>query len=75
MTKVWCATLECKHNKGNQCHAKTVNFADGHINTVHEGYKQVWYCGTYEMSEKAKTLKKMLKGYFDGIGGKDGNDR
>ena len=70
MPKVWCATIECKHNKGNQCRAKSVNFSDGHIHTVHQGYKQVWYCRTYEMSKKAKTLEKMLKGYF---GGTDGN--
>ncbi len=70
MPKVWCATLECKHNKGNQCRAKSINLSDGHIHTVHQGYKHIHECRTYEMSDRAKTLEKMLKGYF---GVTDGN--
>lgn len=64
MPKVWCATLECKHNKGNQCRAKSINLSDGHIHTVHQGFKHIHKCRTYEMSGRAKTLEKMLQGYF-----------
>lgn len=64
MPKVWCASIECKYNKGNRCYAKSINLSDGHINTVHQGYKHIHECRTYEMSDRAKTLEKTLKEYF-----------
>ena len=64
MPKVWCASIECKHNKSNQCRAKTINLSDGHINTVHQGFKHIHECRAYEKSERAKTVEKMIKGYF-----------
>ena len=69
MPKVWCATLECKHNEGNKCRAKSINLSDGHIHTVHQGFKHIHECRTYEMSDRAKTLGKMLEGYFRTNGG------
>ena len=64
MAKVWCATLECKHNKNNQCRAKSINLSDGHVHTVHQGYKHIWECRCYEESNRAATLRKMLNGYY-----------
>ena len=61
MTKVWCATIECKHNKKNQCKAKEINISDGHIHTVHQGYKQIWLCRSFAMSESAKEIEQVLK--------------
>lgn len=61
MAKVWCATIECKYNKKNQCKAKEINISDGHIHTVHQGYKQIWLCRSFGMSESAKEIEQMLK--------------
>lgn len=61
MPKIWCAAIECKHNKGNQCRAKEVNLTEGHLHTVHQGFKQVWGCRTYEESEDYKALRKMIE--------------
>jgi hypothetical protein len=57
MTKVWCATIECEHNKNNRCAASEINLSDGHIHTVHQGFKQVWECRTYNMSKESKQLE------------------
>ena len=56
MAKVWCAAIECKHNKGNQCRAKEINLSNGHIHTVHEGCKRVWGCRTFAESDEFKIL-------------------
>ncbi len=61
MAKVWCASIECKHNKNNQCKAKEINISDGHIHTVHQGYKQIWLCRSFAMSEIAMEMDKALK--------------
>ena len=61
MAKVWCATIECKHNKKNQCKAKEINISDGHIHTVHQGYKQIWLCGSCILSDPARELEQLLK--------------
>lgn len=60
MAKVWCATIECKYNKKNQCKAKEINISDGHIHTVHQGYKQIWVCRNFTISESAMELEKFL---------------
>ena len=73
MPKVWCATLECKHNRGNQCRAKSINLSDGHIHTVHQGFKHIHECCTYENSEQWETLKRLMEGCFSVKGGNDGN--
>lgn len=64
MPKVCCATLECKHNKDYKCRASSISLSDGHIHTVHQGYKHIHECRTYEKSESAKALEKELQGYF-----------
>lgn len=56
MSKVVCAALECKYNKNNRCTASSVSLSDGHIHTVHQGYKQIWECKTFEISEEDKKL-------------------
>lgn len=61
MAKVWCASIECKHNKNNQCKAKEINISDGYIHTVHQGYKQIWLCRSFDMSESAKEIEQVLK--------------
>lgn len=65
MAKVWCAAIECRHNKNNQCRSKEINLTEGHIHTVHQGFKQVWGCRTYETDPKLKEI-------FDAIAGKGG---
>lgn len=60
MPKVWCAAIECENNKDNRCKAAEINLSEGHINTVHQGFKQVWECRNYSMGEEAKQLKALL---------------
>ena len=60
MPKVWCAETECEHNKGNQCRAKEINLSAGRIHTVHEGFRQVWTCRTFQMKEEYKKMLETL---------------
>lgn len=62
MTKVWCATIECKHNKNNRCRAKEINLSDGHVHTIHQGYMQYWKCRSFEESKATKEIKKLIGG-------------
>lgn len=68
MPKVWCAAIECKHNKGNQCRAKEINLTNGYINTVHQGRKSVWGCRAFEESEAFKELYSAIKEAVRGEG-------
>lgn len=54
MAKVWCAEIDCEHNKNNQCKAKEINLSAGYMHTVHEGFRQVWTCRTFQMDERDK---------------------
>ena len=60
MAKVWCAAIECEHNKNNRCTAKEINLSEGRVHTVHEGVKQVWGCRMYNMSNESKELWAMI---------------
>ena len=60
MAKVYCARAECKYNKKNTCKAKEINLRAWHINTVYEGFKQMEECRTFEMSEEAKKIEKII---------------
>lgn len=64
MPKVWCAEIECKHNKNNLCRQKEINLSDGYIHTTHQGYLRVWCCKNYELSEEFKKLMEELKKQF-----------
>ena len=64
MPKVICATIECKHNKNNRCKAKDIHLADGHVNTVHQGYKHIWECRFFEMDDEGKKIFDSVKGFF-----------
>lgn len=57
MATVYCAAIECRHNKDNRCKAKSINLSEGHIHTVHQGFKQVWTCRAFEMSDFAKRIE------------------
>ena len=62
MAKVWCASIECKHNKNNQCIAKEINLSEGYANTFHQGYMQYWKCRSFKESKEAKEIKKLISG-------------
>ena len=64
MAKVWCAAIECVNNKNNQCKAAEINLSDGHIHTVYQGFKQVWECRNYNISEESKQLQDKIKGFL-----------
>lgn len=61
MPKVWCAEIECEWCKENQCTADEINLSAGRMHTVYEGYRQVWTCRTFKMSEEAKKMIDILK--------------
>ena len=65
MPKLVCAAIECRFNKDYHCRAGTVRLSDGHIHTVHQGYKQIWECKTYEISSEAKQLSDEIKSFLD----------
>lgn len=64
MAKVWCAEIECKHNRNNMCRRKEVKFSAGHVHTIHQGFLHVWQCKDYELSEDAKKIMEVLKKQF-----------
>lgn len=61
MPKVWCAQIECRHNAGNRCKAPEINLSAGRVHTVHQGFKQIWECRSFEMSDSAKELYDRMK--------------
>lgn len=64
MAKVWCAQIECEHNKGNRCRASEINLSCGSIHTVHQGFKQVWECRSFQMGDESKRLYDELKRFL-----------
>lgn len=66
MAKVWCAENECKYNDRNLCKAKEINLAAGHMHTVHEGFRPVWTCRTFEESALAAELKAQFVQLMEG---------
>ena len=64
MTKVWCAAIECEHNKNNQCKAKEINLSNGNVHTVHQGLLHICKCKAFEMSEDVKRMSKELEKHF-----------
>ena len=64
MSKVWCASIECKYNKKNQCKAKEISLSDGHVHTVHQGFLQIWKCRAFEESERTKQMSADIAKYL-----------
>ena len=62
MPKVWCAATECANNKNNQCKAAGINLSSGRIHTYYQGFKQVWECRNFEMSEEYKRILEKNEG-------------
>lgn len=60
MPKIVCARFECKHNKGNVCKAKKVVLRSWGINTVHQGFKKMEECKTFEPSEEFLQIQKII---------------
>lgn len=65
MAKIYCAEIECKHNKNNTCRAKQINLSSANILTVFEGRRSVWVCRTFEESEEYKEIKTMMQEFFN----------
>ena len=61
MAKVICAAVECRWNDDYRCRAKGISLRDGHVHTRHQGYKHIWECKQFEMSEQAKEFMDALK--------------
>lgn len=60
MPTVYCAAIECKHNKDNKCKAKSICLSEGLVHTVWNGVEQIWRCKEFEMSEDAKRMQEEL---------------
>ena len=63
MSKVYCASIDCEYNYLNVCNAEEITLNDGHIHTVHQGFKHIHECKTYEESEYYKELKQALEDF------------
>ena len=73
MIKVYCASIDCEYNHNNKCMAEEIKLNDGHIHTVHQGFKHIHECTTYKESEYSKELKQALKDFNNrGKGGVEG---
>lgn len=57
MVKVICASVDCEYNLDNKCKAKEIKLNDGHIHTVHQGFKHIHECKTYTKSQYYKKLE------------------
>ena len=66
MPKVWCAAIECKNNKNNQCTATEINLSSGNVHTYYQGFKQVWECRNFNMSEEYKRMMEEVSRIFGG---------
>lgn len=63
MSKIYCASIECRHNKKNVCKAKEINLSDEHIHTKYQGFKHFHFCKTYEMSKEAVEFEEAIKAW------------
>lgn len=66
MTKVSCATIDCKYNNDCVCAKKEINLSDHLIHTMYEGVQNFWRCKCYEKSEEAKRIEQMWKELLKG---------
>jgi hypothetical protein len=64
MPKVWCAAIECKHNKENQCTRKKINLSAGHTHTVLNGYMQYWECRMFNESSESAELRRKIESFL-----------
>lgn len=61
MARVWCAAIECEHNKENQCMLPEINLTHGYVHTVHNGFMQHWQCRNFSESAKTAELRKRIE--------------
>ena len=61
MSQVHCASFECEYNRDNLCIAKVIRLSDGHIHTVHQGFKHIHECKTYQKSQYYKELEEKIQ--------------
>ena len=61
MTKVLCATIDCKYNNDYVCAKKEINLSDHLIHTMYEGVQNLWRCKQFEKSDEARRIEKMWK--------------
>lgn len=64
MANVHCASFDCVHNRDNICIAGTIRLADGHIHTVHQGFKHIHECKTYCQAQYYKELEREIKSHI-----------
>ena len=61
MSKVHCTSFECEYNRDNICNAEVIRLSDGHIHTVHQGFKHIHECKTYKKSQYYEELEQFLQ--------------
>jgi hypothetical protein len=66
MAKVFCASIDCSHNENCKCTLKEVALKEWYIHTMHEGYKHMWECKNYEMSEEAEDMYAKIREVMGG---------
>ena len=70
MSKISCASIDCKYNKDTLCTAKVVHLSDSHIWTRYQGFKHIHECKTYKKSVEYENLEKVFQEILKG-GDKD----
>lgn len=65
MAKVFCSSSECVHNKSGLCISKGIFLADKHMHTVHEGFKHMHLCKTYEECKESKEMREFINSVFN----------
>lgn len=69
MSKVYCASIDCEYNYNNVCEAKVIDLSDGHIHTVHQGFKHIHECRTYKKSQYYEELEQFLQDFNNSLKG------
>ena len=58
--KVWCAAIDCKHNKYNQCAAGEINLTDSYVHTLNDGLQHYNTCRNYEPCTEMKDFLRKI---------------
>lgn len=70
MTKVYCPSVGCKHNKNERCRAKRISLKRRVVETA-DGMGVYWECENHEHSEEYKEMMRLFGGNVYGSNQKE----
>lgn len=60
--RLYCADIRCRYcNDDNECTAEKVELNFEGINTVHQGFREVHTCRTFEESDLSKQVAAFMR--------------